>query len=71
MRQLQYMVIACVIRKEEHLSRYGVAALDPYLMSLDILVEPFGFEVGHYAKGMIVAEQRNDTLDQQLELGCR
>ncbi len=39
MRELDYSVVACAIRKDEHLARYGMAALDPYLMSLDILVE--------------------------------
>jgi len=37
MRRLEYMVVACAIRKDEHLTRYGVAALDPYFLSLDIL----------------------------------
>ncbi|MBN8532059.1 MAG: DUF3800 domain-containing protein [Alphaproteobacteria bacterium] len=68
MRSLQYTVVACAIRKENHLSRYGVAALDPYLLSLDILVERFGFDVNYPHTGMIVAERRDDTLDQQLEL---
>ena len=45
MRDLQYTVVACAIHKDNHLSRYGVAALDPYLLSLDILVERFGFEI--------------------------
>ncbi len=69
MRNLEYMVVACVIRKEDHLSRYGVAALDPYLMSLDILVERFCFEIGSITDGgVIVAERRGPTLDAQLEL---
>ena len=41
MRGLQYQVVACAIRKDAHIARYGVAALDPYLMSLDLLVERF------------------------------
>lgn len=69
MRQLQYKVIACAIRKQDHLARYGVAALDPYLLSLDILVERFCMEVGKVAGGgMIVAEKRGATLDHELEL---
>ena len=28
-RSLIFTVVACVIRKDEHLSRYGMAALDP------------------------------------------
>lgn len=69
MRNLEYMVVACVIRKEDHLARYGVAALDPYLMSLDVLVERFCFEIGPTTDGgVIVAERRGPTLDAQLEL---
>lgn len=69
MRRLQYQVVACVIRKDEHLRAYGVAALDPYLLSLDVLVERFCLEVGDVAGGgTIVAERRGPTLDHQLEL---
>jgi hypothetical protein len=69
MRRLQYQVVACVIRKEDHLRAYGLAALDPYLMSLDVLVERFCMEIGDVAGGgIIVAERRGTTLDHQLEL---
>lgn len=69
MRRLQYEVVACVIRKDEHLRAYGVAALDPYLLSLDVLVERFCMEIGDLAGGgLIVAERRGPTLDHQLEL---
>ncbi len=37
--------MACAIHKDEHLSRYGVAALDPYLLSLDVLVELFCLDI--------------------------
>lgn len=69
MAALEYTVVACAIHKNEHLARYGVAALDPYMLSLDILVERFCFEIGGVSKGgMIVAEQRDPTLDQALRL---
>ena len=69
MSSLDYTVVACAIRKEEHLARYGLEALDPYVLSLNILVERFCFEVGDVRHGgLIVAEQRNRTLDHQLEL---
>jgi len=69
MRSLEYQVVACVIRKRAHLSRYGLAALDPYLLSLDILVERFCMDIGRTPKsGMIIAEKRGPTLDRQLEL---
>ncbi len=56
------------IRKDEHLARYGVAALDPYMLSLDILVDRFCFEIGHDGPGVIVAEKRDPTLDRELDL---
>jgi hypothetical protein len=69
MRRLKYTVVACAIRKDEHLSRYGVAALDPYLLSLDVLVERFCFDIGDMAGGgVIVAEKRDPTLDRQLDV---
>lgn len=69
MCNLDYEVIACVIRKEEHLQRYGLAAVDPYMLSLDILVERFCMLVGDQEDaGIIVAEKRDNTLDRQLEL---
>lgn len=69
MRHLQYQAVACAIRKDEHLRAYGVAALDPYLLSLDVLVERFCLEIGDVAGGgIIVAERRGPTLDHQLEL---
>ena len=69
MSELQYAVVACAIRKDYHLARYGVAALDPYLLSLDVLVERFCMEVGNVeGGGLIVAERRDPTLDHELEL---
>ena len=69
MRRLQYTVVACAIRKNEHLARYGVAALDPYMLSLDVLVERFCFEIGDVSEGgIIVSEKRDATLDRELDL---
>lgn len=69
MNELQYTVVACAIRKDYHLARYGLAALDPYLLSLDVLVERFCMEVGNVEDGgLIVAERRDPTLDHELEL---
>lgn len=69
MAALDYTVVACAIRKDMHLARYGVAALDPYMLSLHVLVERFCFEVGRVSGGgVIVAEARDATLDRELEL---
>lgn len=46
MRSIDYQVIACVIKKDEHFERYGLAAIDPYMLSLNVLVEQFCFEIG-------------------------
>ncbi len=69
MRALDYKVVACAIRKDAHLARYGLAAADPYMLSLDILVERFSFEIGSRGNGgLMIAESRNPTLDNELEL---
>lgn len=69
MRELEYQVVACVIRKDGHIQKYDISALDPYFLSLEILVERFCFEIGNEDNGgFIVAEKREPTLDHQLEL---
>jgi len=69
MAELDYWVVACAIRKDWHLSRYDMAALDPYLMSLDLLVERFCMDVGDVEDGgLIVDEKRGLTQDHELEL---
>jgi uncharacterized protein DUF3800 len=64
---LDFEIVACVIQKQEHLQKYGLSALDPYILSLSILVERFIFETGS-AGGSIIAESRGDTLNNALEL---
>jgi hypothetical protein len=69
MRSLDYVVVACVIKKEKHLERYGLSALDPYILSLHVLVERFCFEIGKVENGgLIVAEKRGSRLDRELDL---
>lgn len=67
LRKLPFQVVACVIRKDDHLQRYGVAALDPYMLSLDVLVERFCMDIGT-GGGVIVAERRDPTLDRELDI---
>ncbi|CAN5360263.1 DUF3800 domain-containing protein [soil metagenome] len=68
-KTLKFTAVACVIKKDTHLSRYGLAALDPYFLSLDILVERFCMEIGNTTSGgVIVAERRDPTLDHELDL---
>jgi hypothetical protein len=71
MATLDYMVVACAIKKEQHLRRYGLAAMDPYMLSLKILVERFVMEIkarGGQRRGIIISEARDETLDNQLRL---
>lgn len=71
MQVFDYQVVACVVEKEHHLHKYGLAAIDPYMLSLRILVERFVWEM-KFRKvsepGYIVAESRDETLDNQLRL---
>ncbi len=69
MRRLDHTVIACTIRKEAHLAAYGAAALDPYTLSLSVMVERFCFALAdtHETQpGVIVAERRDQVLDSAL-----
>ena len=69
MRQLDYTVIACAIRKDAHLAAYGAAALEPYTPSLNVLVERFCFALSDTQEtqpGVIVAERRDQALDSAL-----
>lgn len=69
MRRIEYQVVACVIKKDKHLAQYGLAAVDPYMLSLDILVERFCFELGtDDEQGLVVAEKRGPVFDRQLDL---
>ena len=45
MRELDYKVVACAIKKDAHVVAYGPAALDPYMLSMSVLVERFCFEI--------------------------
>ena len=66
--KLDYTVVACAIRKNDHFRHYGAAAIDLYRISLHKLSELFCDEIGEVRNGgMIVAESRDTTLDQDLE----
>jgi hypothetical protein len=66
---LRYQIVACAIRKDAYLERYGLAAIDPYHFGLEVLVERFCYAVGQQVgEGVIVAEKRNRFLDRQLRL---
>jgi hypothetical protein len=65
----EFTLIACAIRKPEHLHRYGASAHDPYELSLECLVERFVYELNARGlTGSIVAESRGSDLDRKLAL---
>ena len=69
MGDLSYTVVACAIQKIEHVDRYGVTAMNPYMLSLEVLVERFCYDIGSVADGgLIIAERREPSLDRGLEL---
>lgn len=54
-----------------HFAKYGMEAIDPYHLSLNVLVERFCFEMegnSSASQGLIIAEKRNLDLDRQLDL---
>ena len=64
---LEFTVVACAIRKNDHFRHYGAAAIDLYRLSLHSLAELFCNDIGAVRNGgMIVAESRNPALDQDL-----
>lgn len=68
-RQIEFKVVACALRKAEHAAKYDLAAIDPYLLSLTIVIERFIFECDRRGTdGILVVESRNSILDNALEL---
>jgi len=69
MRRLEYEVVACVVRKDARYAQFGLESVDPYLLSLNVLIEQFCFEIGDVAEGgIVVAEKRGPVLDRQLDV---
>lgn len=67
LQELDYKVIAVVIKKDAHVAKYGKNAYDPYLYGMDMLIERFCKELGdELDSGFICAEKRNPTLDREL-----
>ena len=66
---LPITVIACTIDKPAPLERYGALAIDPYSLSLGVVIERFCFALGEAGEtGHIVAESRNRRLDRELTI---
>lgn len=68
LEEIKFTLIICIIKKPAHLEKYGLSAIDPYLLSFDTLLNEFIQEIGERKQGKIIAEKRNDNLDNQLEI---
>jgi hypothetical protein len=66
MAALPFRVVACAIDKPRLVERYGALAVDPYALSLGIVVERFCFALGAAQHGRIVVECRSPRLDREL-----
>ncbi len=63
-----FILIACIVDKNEHIKHYK-NALDPYLLSLEVVLERFIMLLKtDKKKGIVVAESRGAQLDNQLNL---
>lgn len=68
LNKTDFLITACVIKKQAHLDAYGISAIDPYLLSFDNLLNRFIFQIKPFEQGTIIAEKRNSILDNQLEI---
>lgn len=57
-KELPFKVVACIIDKQRHKEKYSDAALDPYQLSLIVLVERFVHELRdrQQSSGEIITE---------------
>jgi hypothetical protein len=64
-----YILLACIVDKHKHNEKYGYNAMNPYLLSLNLIVERFIFYLKKVNEvGKIIAESRNTQLDNELDL---
>ena len=69
MRELEYIVVAGVVKKSEYLATSQAGSGDLYLHTLEVVIEQFCLEVGESSEaGFIYAERRRPDLDLELEL---
>lgn len=68
LEEIEFTIVSCIIKKPAHLEKYGATALDPYLLSFNVLLDEFIAELPEDEMGKIIAEKRNDNLDNQLDL---
>lgn len=69
MRDIDYKVVACAVRKQPYQDHSELAAIDPYFLCLHTLTDRLCFELGGQSPpALIVAEKRRPNLDHELEI---
>jgi len=64
----EFSLVACIVDKKEHIKHYK-NAIDPYLLSLEVILERFIMCLKiEKEKGIVIAESRDTQLDNQLNL---
>ena len=67
-RDAEFSLVACIVDKQEHIKHYK-NAIDPYLLSLEVILERFIMGLkAEKEKGIVIAESRDTQLDNQLNL---
>lgn len=67
-KEFEFSLVVCIIDKREHVKHYK-NAIDPYLLSLEVILERFILCLkAEKEKGIVVAESRGAQLDNQLNL---
>ena len=68
-KDAEFILIACIVDKVKHKERYGLLAIDPYILSLEVVIERFIMFLGEIKdEGIVIAESRGQQLDNELEL---
>ena|SRR3989338_4003832 len=67
--ETDFTLVGCIIDKKKHKEKYKALAIDPYTLSLEIVVERFVKVLEYHDEtGFIVAESRGQQLDNELNL---
>jgi len=68
-KDAEFTLIGSIVDKLKHKAKYGALAIDPYTLSLEIIIERFVKLLEESKeKGIIIAESRGQQLDNELNL---
>ena len=68
-KEADFSLFSCIVDKKKHKEKYGALAIDPYILSLEIIIEKFVQTLKAVKdKGVVIAESRGQQLDNELNL---